>query len=77
MCDWVKASFDVSFQDPLGGFFPIENPKALLYGIRTASFSAKGIRVGIGGCLCYRVKRKQIECLLGSVLPGRAQRAPA
>jgi hypothetical protein len=68
-------------QYPLGGFFPVQNPKALLYGISAASFSAKGIRTqrapGIGGCFRHRVKRKQLECLLGSVLHGRAQGAPA
>ena len=63
----VEAALDVALQYPFRGFPFVQVSEALLDCIMGASADSEpvGVRVGIG--FRYRLQRKFVECLHGSV----------
>src|SRR5437899_9612119 len=75
MTDFIKASFDVSFQDPWGAGFLCQAGEALFQSIGTPAAFAKPVGGCVSQSLGYGRERQRVERLHGPVVHGgNAQR---
>jgi hypothetical protein len=67
MADFIKARFDVPFENPFGTVAVAQQVMGLGHRIRTAAFPPKAIGVAVGLRLRDGIETKQVESLHGSI----------
>ena len=67
MTDVVETALDVALQYPFRGFSFVQVGEALLDCIMGASADSEPVGIGVGVGFRYRLQRKFVECLHGSV----------
>ena len=67
MADFIKASFDVTLEDPLGTVLTSQQDMGLCHGIGAGAFSPKAIGMAVGLRFRDGIEAEQVKGLHGSV----------
>ena len=67
MADFIKACFDIPFENPLWTVPMAQHAMGLGQGIGTATFSSKAIGMAVGVRFRDGIETEQVECLHGPV----------
>ena len=67
MADFIKACFDIAFENPFGTVSMTQQDMGLSHRIRTATFPPKAIGVAVGLRFRDGIEAEQVESLHGSI----------